>query len=82
MKSFAVVFTYQKGDDTSVYLFDTEEEAVRFASDNLTVMFNDRSDGRKACAIHQNDNMWRSKLEIAYEDRTEFVDVRIGRVYE
>ena len=48
MKSFAVVFTYQKGDDTSVYLFDTEEEAVRFASDNLTVMFNDRSDGRKA----------------------------------
>lgn len=82
MKSFAVVFTYQNEDETSVYLFDTEEEAVRFASDNLTVMFNDRSDSRKSCAIHQNDNMWRSKLEIAYEDRTEYVDVRIGRVYE
>ena len=81
MKSFAAVFHYPHEDETSVYLFETEEEAARFVSDNLTTMFNDRSDGRKAC-ICQSEDRRHSRLEIAYEDRTEIVDVRIGRVYE
>lgn len=81
MKSFAVVFTYQNEDETSVYLFETENEAIQFASDNLTTMFSDRSDGRKAC-ICQSEDRRHSRLEISYEDHTETVDVRIGRVYE
>lgn len=34
MKSYAVVFTYSFDDDCAVYLFDTENDALKFLRDS------------------------------------------------
>lgn len=58
MKSFAVLFTYSFDCDSSVYLFDTQEEAIKFMTESY----------KEELRIDKEENEWNTEEYMA-EDK-------------
>ena len=81
MKSFAVIFTYNFDSDVAVYLFDTYEEAHKFAEDSYY----------EEMRIDREENGWDTSGGIIddvewvitnnFPDHTDITKIRIGNVY-
>ena len=82
MKSFAVVFTYSFDCDSSVYLFDTQDEAIKFMTESY----------EEELRIDKEENGWNSEGYVTeddmyamivnhFPDRDDITEFHIANVY-
>ena len=82
MKSYAVVFSYNFDSDVAMYLFDTQEEAIKYLEQSIKEEF----------WIDVDENGWSSSYDISddglygiiknhFLDRVDVTEVRVGSVY-
>ena len=81
--NYAVIFNYSFDDDTPVYLFSTEEEAIKFLTESY----------REELRIDLEENEWDSVGEIQpdnryaritthFTDKDDITEMRVGNIYK
>ena len=85
MKSFAVVFTYSFDSDSSVYLFETEEEAKTFLRQTYEEELRiDAENGRDSEGFINEDGLY-ANITNSFDDGddfTEVTEIRVAKVYQ
>lgn len=82
MKSYAVTFYYSFDDDVAVYLFDTQEDAVKFLIDSILAEHKidvDENGWPSECEF--NENKTYGVLRTYFQDGTDVMEARVGNVY-
>lgn len=82
MKSYAVIFTYSFDDDTAVYLFDSEKEAVDFLRGSVMEEFRiDTEENGWDSSCNISDDGYYGEIKTNFFDRIDITEARIGHVY-
>lgn len=77
--NYAVIFTYSFDDETSVYLFETESEAVKFLRDTYEEELRIDIEENEWDSIGKiSDDGWSGEITTSFGDTTWF---KIGRIY-
>lgn len=82
MKSFAVVFTYSFDCDSSVYLFDTQDEAIKFMTESYEeeLRIDKEENGWNSEGYVTEDDMY-ARIVTHFPDRDDITEFHIANVY-
>lgn len=82
MKSFAVVFTYSFDSDSSVYLFDTQEEAITFMRKSYEEELRiDTEENDWISEGHIDEDGMYAKIVNYFADGDDVTEFRVANVY-
>ena len=80
--NYAVIFNYSFDDETPVYLFSTEEEAINFLIENYQEELRidlEENEGNSIGEI-QSDNRY-ARITTHFKDRDDITEMRVGNIY-
>lgn len=81
--NYAVVFTYDFGDEVSVYLFPDEPAAKKFLADSYKeeLRIDIEENSWKSCGFINKEGTY-AKIETFFEDHSDVTKMRIATIYQ
>ena len=79
---YAVIFSYNFDDDVAVYLYETEEEAIRHLREHILEEFRiDTEEDGLSSEYEINDDGRYGLITTHFFDHDDVTEVRVGQVY-
>ncbi len=81
--NYAVIFTYSFSSETPVYLFPSEDSAVKFLRERFEEEVRiDAEESEWDCEHYISEDGWYARITTSFDDGDDIMEMRVGVIYQ